>query len=598
MTAIKKNKTDESIKQRSQRRLTSFTVSMQRAVNADGPMGDVLSIMTLYTALGQFLYRIGFQCEYFIICAGRTITFGFNRFLHYSLIILKALWKLIKKVFGFILHDFIEFFQKIGHAFINVRDIITNNGELGKAKSFSQAVKYLAAGVVKHRSVWLSLVSYVLPIAAVMVFVYTVDTMLNYQFALQVEYNGQSIGYIENELLFEEAQALVRERIRTTGNEETFAALPAFALSVTNEQLTTREDLADNIVKTSSDQIQEATGITVDGTLLGVTTDGAVLRATLDEMLNKYRDPNKPEVRVDFVNNVELIDGLYYTVSLTDTQSILNTLTGEVEGQRIYAVQKGDSPMVIAQKNDISLNELYALNPKMVEKGYKMPIGDELIISRQENFLKVKTIETIVYDEEIAFNVTQEKTDTLFEKQKKVTQAGQKGLDRITADHVKIDGVLVEAVELNRETIKEPVEQKELIGTKSLATAPASSVGTGSMQFPLASYKQITTRFMQGGHRGVDITAAAGTPVMACDSGTVVESGWHPSWGNYVKINHGNGFTTLYAHNSALYVSAGQVVARGSVIAAVGNTGNSSGNHLHLEMTIGGGLVNALSYVG
>lgn len=570
---------------------------MQRAANADGPMGDVLSAKTLYTALGQFLYRIGFQCEYMFICTGRSFTFGIAKLKHYSVFLGKAIWHLLKTIFGFILHDFIEAFSKVGQAFITVRDIVTNNGELGKAKSFSEALKYLAKGVFKHRSVWLSLASYVLPVLAVVVFVYTVDTMLNYKFALEVDYNGQTIGYIENELLFEEAQTLVRERIRTTGNEDTFTVLPAFTLSVTNDNLASREVLADNIVKTSSDKIQEATGITVDGTLLGVTTDGAMLRSTLNTMLEKYHDPANPQMRVDFVNEVELIDGLYYTASLTDTQSILNTLTGEVEGQRIYAVQKGDNPLLIAQKNGITLNELYALNPKMVEKGYKMPIGDELMISRQENFLKVKTIETVIYEEELSFTVVQEKTDTLFEKQKKVTQAGQKGIDRVTADHVKIDGVLVESIELTRENLKMPVEQKELVGTKSLATAAPSATGTGSMRFPLASYKAITTRFGQGGHRGVDITAAGGTPVLACDSGTVVEAGWHYSWGNYIKINHGNGFSTLYAHNSALYVSTGSTVARGSVIAAVGSTGNSSGNHLHIEMYIGGQLVNALSYL-
>ena len=82
----------------------------------------------------------------------------------------------------------------------------------------------------------------------------------------------------------------------------------------------------------------------------------------------------------------------------------------------------------------------------------------------------------------------------------------------------------------------------------------------------------------------------------------MVNAGWHYSWGNYVLIDHQNGLYSLYAHCSALYVAAGQGVSRGQQIAAVGRTGNASGNHLHLEVwTDPSGarwcLANPLSYV-
>ena len=92
-------------------------------------------------------------------------------------------------------------------------------------------------------------------------------------------------------------------------------------------------------------------------------------------------------------------------------------------------------------------------------------------------------------------------------------------------------------------------------------------------------------------HRGYDIACSAGTPILACANGTVVTAGWHWSWGNYIVVDHGNGYTTLYAHCSALLASAGQYVEQGQTIGLVGNTGYSFGAHLHIECTYGGTLV-------
>ena len=84
-------------------------------------------------------------------------------------------------------------------------------------------------------------------------------------------------------------------------------------------------------------------------------------------------------------------------------------------------------------------------------------------------------------------------------------------------------------------------------------------------------------------------------PVLASDSGKVVAAGWHYSYGNYVEIDHGNGYTTLYGHMSALSVTQGQGVTQGQKIGEVGSTGNSTGNHCHFEMTYNGRLFSAQS---
>ena len=98
-------------------------------------------------------------------------------------------------------------------------------------------------------------------------------------------------------------------------------------------------------------------------------------------------------------------------------------------------------------------------------------------------------------------------------------------------------------------------------------------------------------------HGGLDISAPNGTDIMAVAAGTVSFSGWYGGYGNFIIIDHGNGVQTCYGHCSKLYVEEGATVEAGQVIAAVGTTGYSTGNHLHLELRVDGNQVNPQTYL-
>ena len=99
-------------------------------------------------------------------------------------------------------------------------------------------------------------------------------------------------------------------------------------------------------------------------------------------------------------------------------------------------------------------------------------------------------------------------------------------------------------------------------------------------------------------HRGIDIAAPSGTPIYASASGTVIYSGFNTGgFGNFVMIDHGNGYQTYYAHNKSLNVKVGQKVSKGQQIATVGSTGNSTGNHVHFEIRLNGTPINPYSYI-
>lgn len=148
--------------------------------------------------------------------------------------------------------------------------------------------------------------------------------------------------------------------------------------------------------------------------------------------------------------------------------------------------------------------------------------------------------------------------------------------------------------------------QEQLNAAQKPSTGGGGSVvdPTGTWYWPLPGYYYISSVY--GGrynpiygtwetHRGADIPAPGGTPVQAASSGVVTTAKYGASYGNYCVIYHGNGYATLYAHMQSLpSVSVGDVVSAGQVIGYVGSTGDSTGNHLHFELTINGSLANAL----
>ena len=144
------------------------------------------------------------------------------------------------------------------------------------------------------------------------------------------------------------------------------------------------------------------------------------------------------------------------------------------------------------------------------------------------------------------------------------------------------------------ETLIEPVTEYITRGTH-LQSGMTASYGTGEWMWPVPQYTYVS-RWMSSYHNGADICAPYGTPIYASDSGEVVTAGSHWSYGNYVVIDHGNGWTTLYGHMSALGCSVGQAVERGDIIGYVGSTGVSTGNHCHFEMRHNGALVSAQSF--
>jgi murein DD-endopeptidase MepM/ murein hydrolase activator NlpD len=182
-------------------------------------------------------------------------------------------------------------------------------------------------------------------------------------------------------------------------------------------------------------------------------------------------------------------------------------------------------------------------------------------------------------------------------------------LERKSADmQVEIERLNEEAAEL----LAQEEAAAEAARLAAAAAAAAAAGGGGSMTpEQIAALPKFThpcpsasisshfgwRDFDSSFHMGLDLAAPTGTPIYAAVGGTVIISGYSSSAGNWVVISHGSGLVTKYMHASALYVTAGQSVGAGEMIAAVGNTGNSFGAHLHFQVEINGAAVNPIVFL-
>ncbi len=246
---------------------------------------------------------------------------------------------------------------------------------------------------------------------------------------------------------------------------------------------------------------------------------------------------------------------------------------------------------------------------KFVEK--TETTNEEEVASKIEE----NTIITYKYYDIALDNQTVETVDTIEEAEEVVNQAklenGDQDLnlsiiEKYTQNVEEIQANDIEVAKLDINTKIDEAEQKqkaeeqakkeqekldampEINGIK-IATKPVS--GT------ITSRYGVSSKIRKSSHTGLDISAKSGTPIKAIASGTVTCAKYSGSYGNLVKIDHGNGVETWYAHTSKMYVKVGQKVEAGKTIAAVGSTGNSTGPHLHLEIRVNGKTVNPQKYL-
>ena len=195
--------------------------------------------------------------------------------------------------------------------------------------------------------------------------------------------------------------------------------------------------------------------------------------------------------------------------------------------------------------------------------------------------LDVRARRSVTYTETIPFGTVTRENDAEYQDYRETLRQGQTGEAVVTAEIQTLDGEENERTIVARTVLRSASDEIIEVGTKNIG------IGTGSFVRPVSGYTFTSAFKWRWGrlHSGVDLAVPEGTPVRASDNGKVIlaeNSG--DGYGNYIILDHGNGFKTLYGHNSALCVSIGDIVSQGDLIAYSGSTGNSTGPHLHFEI--------------
>jgi LysM repeat protein len=248
-----------------------------------------------------------------------------------------------------------------------------------------------------------------------------------------------------------------------------------------------------------------------------------------------------------------------------------------------YVVERGDTPNIIANRFNISAETLLGGNPWLSQESNQLRAGTELIILPVDGVLHTvapgETVESIaeLYEIPVADIITYGSNNLEFPY-------------RLQPE----TEILVPGARIGQFYWTAP---KQVAGSGGQQWAVR---GTGTYVWPVTG--RCVTNFYWYGHPGLDVSLAIGSPVVASDRGTVTWASWasgpYFDYGNLIVINHGNGYETLYAHLNGINVFPGQVVEQGQSIGTSGNTGRSSGPHLHFEIRYNDFRDNPLNYLG
>lgn len=329
------------------------------------------------------------------------------------------------------------------------------------------------------------------------------------------------------------------------------------------------------------------------------------------ETLEKYKNGTQTEI----VETGSKIENVYWEEDIKIRESYLSTddyiytnssdiskylLFGTLEEGKKYIVKDGDNISSVAEANNLNVDEFLVANPEFTSANVLLTAGQKVNTALINPVVNIVYEEEKVEDVEVPYETEYQEDDTRYVGNNETIQEGENGSTRVTEKIQYINGEIQGLYITAKNELTPAVNKIVKKGTK------VSSGGgyefyevpftNESWSWPTISPYVITSRYgWRWGkiHAGVDISGCGyNSPIFAIGDGVVVETGYHYSMGYYIYVGHGNNIYSVYMHLSKYIVSNGQTVSRGQEIGKMGNSGFSTGTHLHL------GVYNGYPYRG
>lgn len=428
-------------------------------------------------------------------------------------------------------------------------------------------------------------------------------------FSLSTSYavviDGKTMGQISSATALNQAMAAAKEKAQQESGMEIASSYNTVETKINHSLFASKMDNQELAAL-----LDEKVEWLAPGATLSVNNGEYQFAVATEEEGQKVLDQLKEEATanlgdavvksVDFQEEVSLEADNVKVSEIQSSNEILDEIKAGKEEVKTHVVEEGESFWMIANNNDLSVDELQKLNSDIVPE--KLQIGQEISLTKLEPLVSVVVTKEVTVEETIAHSTEYKDTSKLLKGESKVVTKGSDGKKKVTYEVKEANGATLEKEVVKEVVVAEPVTEVVNKGTGSIQissrSASSYSGGNGTLSWPLSNNK-ITSPYgtrSRGFHSGIDLVAKTGTPVYASAGGKVVLSSWYYGYGNCIVVDHGNGLKTRYAHLSGFNVKVGDTVSRGQQIGRSGNTGNSTGPHLHFEVIVNGSTKNPVNY--
>lgn len=484
------------------------------------------------------------------------------------------------------------------------KDKIAELWEEDKPRAIWNRLIYPFRAVWIFRRLWLTGFNYLAPIAAICVMAITINQWSRATYALYVSFQGQEIGYVQDESVFEDGLELAQSRVAAIDNTEPLSADAADMAIRTAQQsdLLTDYDVCNAILRAYGDEVGQLTGLYVNGTLIGALESRGAVQGLLDSILEQAKAKSAKQETISFLETIEIVPGLYPSVSLLTEERMRELLTDKTITQETYTVTEGDTLSSIAREHNISRLQLISYNKNLSDK--TLTVGQELVVKPSYAYLHIQSSRTEVEVTYLPYETVTVKDYNRYMGDNYVKVKGVKGEVETTYEVISIDGEEMSRKTVSRVQTKDPITQVNAQGAMNIGQGSGvagDGIATGRFIWPIPGWYFVSSGYgWRTGefHKGIDIYQHGiyGASIVAADGGKVkkVVYGWGGGYGNHVIIDHGNGYESYYTHCSAILVSVGDKVSQGQLIAKVGRSGQTTGPGMHFEIRRNGQYIDPL----